>query len=186
AHRRILFTTADAMGHVALSFWTARQGFLEKNRAAMVDLLEDYVRSIHWYLDPKNHDEAVKFVSDYTKIPAPIMQEWLFTKDDNYRDPNGLTDIAAVTSNIHAQKELGLIKADLQNPRADHAGMALHQGRQLSRSERADRYRRGDQQHPRAERAGPHQGRSRRQKIRSARPHQGSGRTHQVRRAQSG
>src|SRR6185437_11899137 len=43
AHRQIPFTTADAMGHVALSFWTARQGFLEKNRAAMVDLLEDYV-----------------------------------------------------------------------------------------------------------------------------------------------
>jgi len=85
----------------------------------MVDLLEDYVRSIHWYLDPKNHDEAVKFVSDYTKIPAPIMQEWLFTKDDNYRDPNGLTDIAAVTSNIHAQKELGLIKADLDAKKYD-------------------------------------------------------------------
>ena len=119
ANRRILFTTADAMGHVALSFWTARQGFREKNRAAMVDLLEDYVRSIHWYLDPKNHDEAVKFVSDYTKIPVPIMKDWLFTKDDNYRDPNGLTDIAAVTSNIHAQKELGLIKADLDAKKYD-------------------------------------------------------------------
>lgn len=116
---RTLFTTSDAMGHVALSFWTARQGFLEKNRAAMVDLLEDYVRSIHWYLDPKNHDEAVKFVSDFTKIPVPVMQDWLFTKDDNYRDPNGLTDIAAVTSNIHAQKELGLIKADLDATKYD-------------------------------------------------------------------
>jgi NitT/TauT family transport system substrate-binding protein len=113
AKTRILFTTADAMGHVALSFWTARQGFLEKNRAAMVDMLEDYVRSIHWYLDPKNHDAAVKYVADFTKIPAATMQDWLFTKEDNYRDPNGLTDIDAVTKNIHAQKELGLIKADL-------------------------------------------------------------------------
>lgn len=113
AKTRILFTTADAMGHVALSFWTARQGFLEKNRAAMVDLLEDYVRSIHWYLDPANHNEAVKIVSDFTKVPAANMQEWLFTKEDNYRDPNGLTDIDAVTRNIHTQKELGLIKADL-------------------------------------------------------------------------
>jgi sulfonate transport system substrate-binding protein len=110
---RILFTTADAMGHVALSFWTAHQAFLEKNRAAVVDLLEDYVRSVHWYLDPKNHDEAVKITSDFTKVPAATMQEWLFTKQDNYRDPNGLVDIDAVTKNIHAQKELGLIKADL-------------------------------------------------------------------------
>ncbi len=113
ANTRILFTTADAMGHVALSFWVAHDSFLQKNRAAVVDMLEDYVRSIHWYLDPKNHDAAVKYVADFTKVPAATMQDWLFTKADNYRDPNGLTDIDAVTRNIHDQKELGLIKADL-------------------------------------------------------------------------
>jgi ABC-type nitrate/sulfonate/bicarbonate transport system substrate-binding protein len=110
---RKLFTTADAMGHVALSFWVAHKDFLDKNRAVMVDFLEDYVRSIHWYLDPKNHDAAVKYVSDFTKVPAATMQDWLFTKADNYRDPNGLTDIDAVSRNIHSQRELGLIKADL-------------------------------------------------------------------------
>ncbi|HEY1506558.1 MAG TPA: ABC transporter substrate-binding protein [Stellaceae bacterium] len=116
---RTLFTTSDAMGHVALSFWAAHQDFLEKNRAAMVDFLEDYVRSIHWYLDPKNHDAAVKFVSDFTKVPVATMQDWLFTKADNYRDPNGLTDIDAVSRNIHTQRELGLIKADLDGHQYD-------------------------------------------------------------------
>jgi NitT/TauT family transport system substrate-binding protein len=120
---RTLFTTSDAMGHVALSFWVAHKDFLDKNRAAMVDFLEDYVRSIHWYLDPKNHDAAVKFVSDFTKIPVPVMQDWLFTKVDNYRDPNGLTDIDAVSRNIHSQRELGLIKADLDAHQYD--GLAL-------------------------------------------------------------
>ena len=120
---RTLFTTADAMGHVALSFWVAHQDFLDKNHAAMVDFLEDYVRSIHWYLDPKNHDAAVKYVSDFTKVPVPVMQDWLFTKADNYRDPNGLTDIDAVSRNIHSQRELGLIKADLDAHQYD--GLAL-------------------------------------------------------------
>lgn len=110
---RTLFTTADAMGHVALSFWVAHKDFLDKNRAAMVDFLEDYVRSIHWYLDPKNQEAAVKVASDFTKVPVSVMQGWLFTKTDNYRDPNGLTDIDAVSRNIHTQRELGLIKADL-------------------------------------------------------------------------
>lgn len=123
ANTRTLFTTADAMGHVALSFWVAHQSFLDKNRAAMVDLLEDYVRSIHWYLDPKNHDAAVKYVADFTKVPAATMQDWLFTKADNYRDPNGLTDIDAVSRNIHTQRELGLIKADLDAHQYD--GLAL-------------------------------------------------------------
>jgi len=113
ANTRTLFTTEEAMGHVALSFWVAHQGFLDKNRAAVLDLLEDYVRSIHWYLDPKNHDAAVKYVSAFTKVPVATMQDWLFTKADNYRDPNGLTDIDAVSRNIHTQRELGLIKSDL-------------------------------------------------------------------------
>ena len=120
---RTLFTTSDAMGHVALSFWVAHKGFLDKNRAAMLDLLEDYVRSIHWYLDPKNHDAAVKYVSDFTKVPVAVMQDYLFTKVDNYRDPNGITDIDAVSRNIHTQRELGLIKADLDARQYDELAL---------------------------------------------------------------
>ncbi|HEV8015101.1 MAG TPA: ABC transporter substrate-binding protein [Stellaceae bacterium] len=120
---RTLFTTADAMGHVALSFWVAHQGFLDKNRAAVVDLLEDYIRSIHWYLDPKNHDAAVKVVADFLKVPQKNLEPWSFTKEDNYRDPNGVTDIDAVSRNIHTQRELGLIKADLDAQQYD--GLAL-------------------------------------------------------------
>lgn len=131
ANTRILFTTADAMGHVALSFWTARQGFLDKNRAAVLDLLEDYIRSIHWYLDPANHNEAVKIVSDFTKVPVATMQDWLFTKEDNYRDPNGIADIDAVTKNIHAQKELGLIKADLDAKQYDGQSLIREAAKRL-------------------------------------------------------
>jgi len=120
---RVLFSTADAMGRVALSFWTARQGFLDKNRAAMLDLLEDYVRIIHWYHDPANHAEAVKIVSDFMKLPPAAIDDWVFTKADYFRDPNGIAPIDALTSNIHAQKELGLIKADLDARQHDGLGL---------------------------------------------------------------
>jgi sulfonate transport system substrate-binding protein len=110
---RVLFTTNQAMGNVALSFWVARTGFLQKNRAAMVDLLEDYIRVIHWYTDPANHNEAVKIVANFLKLKPEILQDWLFTKKDNYRDPNGMPDLDAITRNVHVQKELGFLKADL-------------------------------------------------------------------------
>jgi sulfonate transport system substrate-binding protein len=110
---RILFTTNEAMGNVALSFWVARAGFLEKNRAAMVDLLEDYIRVIHWYTDPANHDEAVTIVANFLKLKPEVLQAWLFTKQDNYRDPNGMPDLDAITRNVHVSKELGFVKADL-------------------------------------------------------------------------
>ena len=54
AKGRELFAASEAMGPVALIFWTARTGFLEKNRAAMVDLLEDYIRALKWCWDPAN------------------------------------------------------------------------------------------------------------------------------------
>ena len=123
SNSRVLFSTADSMGRVALSFWTARQGFLDKNRAAVVDLLEDYVRIIRWFHDPANHAEAVKIVSDFMKLPPAVIDQWVFTKDDYFRDSSGIAPIDAVTSNIHAQQQLGLIKADLDARQYD--GLSL-------------------------------------------------------------
>ena len=40
--------------------WSARKPFIDAHRAALVDFLEDSLRIVHWYLDPKNHDAAPK------------------------------------------------------------------------------------------------------------------------------
>jgi len=61
-----LFTGKDAMGPTQKTFWAARQGFIEKNRAALVDFLEDDIRATRWYLDPANHQAAI----------ANIVQGW--------------------------------------------------------------------------------------------------------------
>src|SRR6185437_11484640 len=55
---RTLFTTGDALGRFEVSFWTARKDYIAAHRAVLVDLLEDYVRAIRWFDDPKNRDEA--------------------------------------------------------------------------------------------------------------------------------
>lgn len=111
---RVLFNTHDAMGNVELSFWTARTGFIQKHRAALVDLLSDYVRAYHWWLNPANRNEAIQIASKFTKVPEKAFEGWLFKPHkDFYRNPNAVPDIAAITRNIHAQHELGLVKADL-------------------------------------------------------------------------
>src|SRR5262252_5795922 len=56
---RTLFDTKDAVGVTQFSMWVARKNFIEKNRAALTDFMEDSLRIVRWYLDPKNHDEAV-------------------------------------------------------------------------------------------------------------------------------
>jgi NitT/TauT family transport system substrate-binding protein len=110
---RTLFTQKDAIGRSQMIVLTARAPFLAKNRAAMVDFLEDSLRELHWYSDPKNHDEVVKIMAAYTKAPPALFQSWLFTKPgDFFHDPNGKPDLVALQANINEQKALGFLKAD--------------------------------------------------------------------------
>jgi sulfonate transport system substrate-binding protein len=110
-----LFHQRDAFGGPAeLSFWTARAGFIEKNRAAMVDLLEDTVRAVRWYIAPENRAEAIKYLAAFTKLPPERFEGWLFSADkDYYRDPDVRPNLEALRHNIQVQRELGFIKADI-------------------------------------------------------------------------
>ena len=67
---RPLFTTKDALGISQFIIWAARKSFIDKNRAAMVDFMEDMMRIERWFLDPKNHDEAAKIAAKITKSHA--------------------------------------------------------------------------------------------------------------------
>jgi sulfonate transport system substrate-binding protein len=109
---RVLFTLHDSVDITELSFITAREGFIAKNRAAVVDFFTDMLRAQRWYLDPANHAEAMNLIGEYLKIP-PERLSYVFTNRDYYRDPDGLPNLPALTKNIHAQKELGFIANDL-------------------------------------------------------------------------
>ena len=105
---RTLFTQKDAFGITQLTMWTARTGFIQQNRAALVDFLEDSVRAMRWYTEPNNHDEAVAIVARLNKAP-PERMDWAFTSRDQFRDPNGAPNLAALQSNLAQQKAVGLL-----------------------------------------------------------------------------
>jgi NitT/TauT family transport system substrate-binding protein len=109
---RLLFTEKEAMGHSQFAIWAARTPYIQKNRAALVDFMEDTLRALRWFYDPKNHDEAVGIVAQFVKQP-PERLGWVFTKQDVYRAPDGIPDLKALQSNINTQKELGFLKEDL-------------------------------------------------------------------------
>jgi NitT/TauT family transport system substrate-binding protein len=109
---RTLFTQKDAFGTTQLTLWTARTGFLQKNRAAMVDFMEDVLRAIRWYVDPANHAQAVAIVARLMKAP-PERFDWAFTNRDQYRDPNGIPNLDALRNNLQKQKEVGFLNGDV-------------------------------------------------------------------------
>jgi len=108
AYARTLFTQKDAVGRAQMAELVGRQGFLDKNRAAVVDYLEDSLRELRWFSDPANHAAAVKIFSDFTKIPAAQFDPWLFVKgEDYYKDPDGMPDLDALQANIDTMRSLG-------------------------------------------------------------------------------
>jgi NitT/TauT family transport system substrate-binding protein len=107
-----LFTTADAVGVTQFSMWVARKPFIDKNRAVLVDFMEDALRIVRWYLDPANHKEAMEIAARVTKQPVERF-DWVFTHKDNYRDPNMMPDLAALQRNVDTMKDLGFVKASV-------------------------------------------------------------------------
>jgi sulfonate transport system substrate-binding protein len=110
---RPLFTQRDALGPTQMIVWVARAGFLQKNRPAMVDFMEDAIRVVRWYLDPGNHDEAVQIAAKLTKQRPELFADWLFTNKEYSRSPDLLPDMTALQSNIDTQRDLGFLKGPI-------------------------------------------------------------------------
>jgi NitT/TauT family transport system substrate-binding protein len=109
-HGKLLFDQTEGLGRSEFVFWTMRKSFIDKNRAALVDFMEDVLRIERWYLDPKNHAEVAKIASGFLKVP-PERFGWLFTKADYYRDPNAMPDMAALQRNVNTVADLGFIRS---------------------------------------------------------------------------
>ena len=113
ANTHVLFTVKDAMGPTQQLVTGAMQGFLEKNRPAVVDFMEDFIISLRWFLNPANRNEAIKILARFTKLPEEQFSSWVFTKDDYYHDPDARPNIPALTQNLAALKDMGFLPVAL-------------------------------------------------------------------------
>ncbi len=109
---RTLFTNNDAIGATQFTMWVVRKGFIDKNRAALVDFMEDTLRIAHWYLDPANHHQVMEIAARLTKQPAEQFS-YAFTGKDDYRDPDMVPDLAALQRNVDLVRELGFVRAKI-------------------------------------------------------------------------
>ncbi len=107
---RTLFTQREAVGISDMIFWAARADFLAQHRAAMVDFLEDTIRSIRWQMDPTNREEAIGIIARLIKKKPEDLRPWLLTGQDVYRDPNAMPNVEALQRNVDLLRELGFLK----------------------------------------------------------------------------
>jgi NitT/TauT family transport system substrate-binding protein len=104
---RTLFTMKDSMGVAQEIMLAARAGFLEKNKAAMNDFFEDYVRGLHWFFDPANREAALAIIAKFNKRSAADYAGYVLTKKDYFRDPYAVPNVEALQKNIDQMRELG-------------------------------------------------------------------------------
>jgi sulfonate transport system substrate-binding protein len=133
ANTRVLFTQVEAVGPSQMIVWAARKGFIDKNRAAMVDFMEDSLREVHWFLDPANRTEVLEIAAKVSKRPAASFEPWLFTKNDAYRDPNMIPNLDALQANIRLQKELGFIRGDIDVKKYSDLSLVKEAAKRLGR-----------------------------------------------------
>jgi NitT/TauT family transport system substrate-binding protein len=114
AKSRVLFTQREPMGgpsdQVTL---VARKSFIDQHRAAVEDFLADYLRMLHFYLDPAHHDVAVGVAAKFAKLPPRVFQSWLFTHKDYYLPPDGVPSVAILQHNIDVLYKYGYLKQKL-------------------------------------------------------------------------
>ena len=104
-----LFSVGDAFGPVETLMFMTKEAFVTKNRAALVDFLEDNIRMRRWMFDPKTRMDAITQLSDTTKIPAAEYAEWVYTTDDYYYHPQALVDVQRLQHNVKVLKQAGVI-----------------------------------------------------------------------------
>jgi NitT/TauT family transport system substrate-binding protein len=120
---RTLFTQREAVGISDMIFWAGRADFLAQHRAAVVDFLEDTIRSLHWYMDPKNREEAIGIIARFIKKKPEDLRPWLLTGQDTYRDPNAVPNMEALQRNVDLLRELGFLKDTIDVRK--HADLSL-------------------------------------------------------------
>jgi len=119
---RPLFSSRDAIGISQFIMWTARKPFIDKNRAAMVDFMEDTLRIVRWFIDPKNQKEVMEIAGRVTKQPSERFG-WLFTKQDYFRDTNMLPNLDALQKNVDMVRDLGFTKSSIDIKK--HADLSI-------------------------------------------------------------
>jgi ABC-type nitrate/sulfonate/bicarbonate transport system substrate-binding protein len=106
---RPLFTGADAFGAHAVIFQVVTNDFLKANPEAVRAFLDDYVRGLKWFYDPKNRDQAIQITADFTKSPKEVLASYFMTSRDYYRDPDACVSAKLIQGPVDAMHREGFI-----------------------------------------------------------------------------
>jgi NitT/TauT family transport system substrate-binding protein len=115
-----LFAVDDVFGPNETISLAVRADYLAKNRAALVDVLEDTMRFRRFITDPKTRPEALKVASEASKQPVEALASWVYTSKDYFVAPDCMVDVARLQQNVNDMHKLGIVPATIDvKPKVD-------------------------------------------------------------------
>lgn len=108
-----LFSVKDAFGEVETLMFISTAEFVARNRAALVDFLEDNIRMRAWMRDPGTRMDAIRQIADITKLPVENYVEWVYTEKDYYYHPRAVVEIERLQNNVDTMHKAGMMPATI-------------------------------------------------------------------------
>jgi NitT/TauT family transport system substrate-binding protein len=118
-----LFAVDEVFGPNETISLAVRADYLAKNRAVLVDVLEDVMRFRRWITTPATRPAAIKVVSDVTKQPVAALESWVYTAKDYFVAPDAMVNQARLQQNVVDMHRLGIAPATIDV--APHLDMSL-------------------------------------------------------------
>jgi ABC-type nitrate/sulfonate/bicarbonate transport system substrate-binding protein len=107
---RRLFGNGDAFGPYSPIFQVANNDFLKAHDGAVRAFLADYVDGLHWFYDKANRQQAVTLAAGLTKTPPAVLDSYMMTERDYYRDPNACVTAKTIQSPVDGMVAVGLLE----------------------------------------------------------------------------
>lgn len=106
---RPIFAGRDVLPPFVVVAQVASNAFLQNRPDAVRALLADYVDGLHWLYDPKNRQQAVSITAEISKSSPQVVDAYLLTSKDYYRDPNACISAALIEPLVDAMLADGLL-----------------------------------------------------------------------------
>jgi NitT/TauT family transport system substrate-binding protein len=106
---KVLYSTSDVYGGPTdYVFMVFDNKFLKAHPQAVRDYVKDYLAAVNWALD--NRAEAVKIYAEAWKLPVPVVDSYLLSKNDYLVRRDGKLSADHIQPIVNALAENGFIK----------------------------------------------------------------------------
>lgn len=106
-----LFSISEIQSPLTDTFEACRKDFVDAHPAAIKAYMADFKAATRWaYAHP---EETKKVTAEVTKIDFATLDKYLLTKQDFYRDPDGVPDFAAIQKTWNLLHDNGYLEKPL-------------------------------------------------------------------------